>query len=82
KSCLTASSSVHIHTVNKTLYYPQPQLHQPHILSLHPSPPHLYLPAIQTLNPQHTQHFHQFITSSQHIPTLQLTINAQTPQDI
>ena len=82
KCCVTGCSNVEIDTVNKTVYYPEGELHEGDIVSVDGSAGDLYLGAIETVNAEHSEEFDQFMTWSEEIARLQVRMNAETPQDI
>jgi len=82
KCCVTGCSNVEIDTVNKTVYYPEGELHEGDIVSVDGSAGDLYLGAIETVNAEHSEEFDQFMTWSEEIARLQVRMNAETPQYI
>lgn len=82
KCCVTGCSNVEIDTVNKTVYYPEGELHEGDIVSVDGSAGDLYLGAIETVNAEHSEEFDQFMTWFEEIARLQVRMNAETPQDI
>ncbi|KSZ62197.1 pyruvate, orthophosphate dikinase [Staphylococcus epidermidis] len=82
KCCVTGCSNVEIDTVNKTVYYPEGELHEGDIISVDGSAGDLYLGAIETVNAEHSEEFDQFMTWSEEIARLQVRMNAEAPQDI
>ena len=82
KCCVTGCSNVEIDTVNKTVYYPEGELHEGDIVSVDGSAGDLYLGAIETVNAEHSEEFDQFMTWSEEIARLQVRMNAEAPQDI
>ena len=72
KCCVTGCSNVEIDTVNKTVYYPEGELHEGDIVSVDGSAGDLYLRAIETVNAEHSEEFDQFMTWSEEIADCKL----------
>ena len=82
KCCVTGCSDVEIDTVNKTVYYPDGELHEGDIVSVDGSTGDIYLGEIETVNAEHSDAFEQFMEWSEDTARLQVRMNAETPQDI